>query len=466
MNGRNILILGAGMISPPLVRHLLQHTGHRMCVAALDTSRVQAVADGNPRVTTLKLDLEDLRAVEGLMAEADLLISLLPASHNPRLARLCVQHRVPFVNTSYAAPEMWALDEEARKSGVLLLNEIGLDPGIDHLSAVHLIQRATARGGCVRNFLSVCGGFPAPDANNNPWGYKFSWFPRAVFLATLQGARFLRKGQVVALAPGEVFGQAWAFALEDLGLMEVYANRDALAYREPYRLVQAEGIFRGTLRYPGWCETIQACKRLGWLDPEPIAVAAGTTYGDLTLRRVPPGRRSRTADLAAFLGVEGDHPVLARLEWAGLLSDRPIPSGSAPPLDLFVDRVVRLLAYRSGERDMVHLEHRLDVTFPDGHREEVRARLTQVGERWGDSAMSRSVALPAVLAARMILDGTIQSAGVQIPVTMDIAQPVLQGLSDHGLGLDETWIPHSPSPLASEAPASPILLPGPQPKAL
>lgn len=444
---RNVLVLGAGMISPPLLRYLLPRTDVRLTVGALDTRKVEPLLADHGRGRALTLDVEDEAALRPLVQEADLVVSLLPASYNPRIARLAIERGVSMLNTSYVAPALRELDAAARAKGVLLLSEMGLDPGLDHMSAIRLVRQVRAAGGRVRRFLSCCGGFPAPDANDNPWGYKFSWFPRQVLLSARNSARYLRAGSVCEVPGPELFSHCWPHEVEGLGMYEIYPNRDSLAYREGYGLQDAEGLLRATLRYPGWCATLKAAADLGLLDVEEQDWPAGSTYNDLAARHLAPGPGGHVERLAAQLRLSPDSEVIARLEWAGLLSDRPLPSPRAAPLDLFVDRLARLMSYRPGERDMVVLEHVAEAVFPDGHSESITSTLVATGEPWGDSAMSRTVALPLAVATRLVLEGAIDAVGVEVPLRPDIYRPVLAELGEFGLGFRERRAARFASPL-------------------
>lgn len=444
---RTILVLGAGLIARPLLRFLLTRYEYRVIVATIDVPRAQALMGDHPRGEVVKLDARDSTAAAALIGQADLVVSLLPAEFNPAVARLCVAHRRHFVSTSYVAPEMAALDDDARRAGVLLLNEMGLDPGIDHMSAAAIVRRLSGFGGRVIAFQSCCGGFPAFDANTNPWGYKFSWSPQAVMQAGRQPARYLRSGEVVEVRGGELFATCWPYELEGLGVFEVYPNRDALKYISPYRLDGVESMFRGTIRYPGWCATMRAAAQLGLFDVERRDWPAGTTYAEFIVRLVPTGRSSAPERVAEFVGVSVDSEVIARLEWAGLFSDRPIPLGHASPLEIFGNRLMKLMMYQPGERDQVVLKHLFTVAYPDGSKEEIRAMLVQTGESWGDSAMARTVSLPAAVAADLVLSNGVGARGVQIPVLREIYEPVLEVLEYRGIVLRETHIKSFPSPV-------------------
>ncbi len=342
---------------------------------------------------------------------------------------------------------MWALDAEARAAGVLLLNEMGLDPGIDHMSAAAAVSRLHSAGGSVVSFASSCGGFPAPDANTNPWGYKFSWRPRAVMMAGRRPARYLRDGKVVSIPGEEIFAHSWLLEVQDAGVFEIYPNGDSTSYIEPYGLGDARGVFRGTLRYPGWCATMHAAARLGLFDLEPRDWPDGTTYADFIGRLLPPGGPPVLRRAAEFLGLSEDSEVLARFEWAGLFSGRVLPERRASAIDVFGNRLAKLMMYQPGERDQVLMKHVFTVRYPDGSQEEVREQLVELGDRWGDSAMARTVSVTAGIGVHLIAEEGIQAVGVQIPTLREIYEPVLEELGERGIKLTETHIKSFRGPL-------------------
>ena len=439
---KTVLLLGSGLTAAPLVRYFVAHEDVRLLVASLDFSRIASLAgDHHDRITLRSADVTDESVLRSLIGEADVVVSLLPAPLLPRVCRLAVAMRRPVVSTSYTPPEVHALDEDARRAGVLLLNEMGFDPGIDHMAVMRTIRMIRAEGGTVTRFMSAAGGLPAPEANDNPWGYKFAWNPRAVVMAGRSDARFLRDGALVDVPGAELFEHCWPYEVESQGLFEVYPNRDALHYREAYELDETEDVFRGTIRYPGWCATMAAAAKLGLFDVTPIEWPAGSTHADLTFRRV--GGSSRSAEsLAQFLGRDRESPAIVRLEWAGFFSDEPLPARTASPLDLFVAKLEKLLRYEPGERDMVILQHHLEATFSDGHREELGGGIVAFGQPGGDSAMSRLVALPAAIAAAMILDGKLEGSGVMIPTVPEVFVPVLNELAELGIEVTERRVRH------------------------
>ncbi len=444
---KNVLILGAGLVSRPIVRYLLERTDRRVVVASRTVSKAEALVGGHPRGEAVAVNVDNAAQVESLIREAEIVVSLVPYTHHVAVAKMAIKHRVHVVTTSYVSPAMRELDKPARKAGVALLNEIGLDPGIDHMSAMQVIHQIQNSGGTVTHFSSCCGGFPALEANTNPWGYKFSWSPRGVILAGRNNAKFLRNGKVVEIPGPKLFANRWPYGVEGVGLFVIYPNRDSLPYVDTYGLKGVRNMFRGTIRYPGWCETLKAIADLGLLDLEEREYAPGTTYASFLSGFLPKGKSGSLAErISAKIGVTADDPILARLEWAGLLSDRPIPERKASPLDVLANRLLKMMPYARGERDMIILRHEFVASWPDRPSARTVCVLVDYGEPFGDSSMARTVSLPAAIAARLILQKKLEITGVHVPVTPEIYEPVMSELGAVGIRFKET---------------SHLLLPGP-----
>jgi saccharopine dehydrogenase-like NADP-dependent oxidoreductase len=431
-----VLVLGAGLVARPHVRYLLDVPDFHVVVASRTVSKAEALIDGHPRGKALALDVDDDAALEGLIRDADLAVSMLPYAYHPKVAALCVKHGKHMVTTSYVKDAMRALDGPAREAGVILLNEIGVDPGIDHMSAMKVIHEVEAKGGKISSFVSWCGGLPAPEANDNPFGYKFSWSPKGVLLAGLNPARFQRDGQVVEIPDGELFEHHWPVQIEGLGEFEGYPNRDSLPYADLYQIQPTDWMFRGTLRNTGWCDTLTHIADLGLLSEKPPATQPANLR-ELTagLLGVSPG-----ADLARVLCERWDLPLDAKpitdLEWLGLLGDDPLPAGKGTPIDILTALMQAKMAYKPGERDLLIMQHEFVAQYAD-HREAITATMIDYGIPHGDTSMSRTVGLPAAIAVRLILQGKIDLTGVHVPVIPEIYEPVLAELRELGIGLTE-----------------------------
>lgn len=438
-----VLILGAGLVARPIARYFLADDGFRLTVASLSRADAETLVNDHPRGRTRQVDVSDPAQCEALIRESDVVISLVPYAFHVQVARCAIRHRVNMITASYVLPEMRALDDEARAAGVTILNELGLDPGLDHMSAMRIIDEIHDSGGSIAEFTSCCGGLPAPEAADNPWKYKFSWSPRGALLAARLSARHLERGRVISVPGEHLFEHARPYEVEGLGTFEIYPNRDSLRYIEAYGLREIETMLRATIRYPGWSETMRAVAVLGLLDVEPRQWPEGTTYADFTASFLDPADAAGELDerLARRLGLALDHPVLARLRWAGLLDGDALPRGSASPLGIVADRFAERMAYARGERDMVVLRHEILARWPERPAERRYSLLVAYGEPGGDSATARTVSLPAAIAGRLLLDGTLSSPGVQIPTRREIYDPILDLLHEQGIAFREWSVP-------------------------
>jgi len=433
----HVLVLGAGLVAGPLVRYLLSVEGFRVTVASRTLEKARRLVGGAQNGTALELDVSDKNALASLIAGHDLSISLLPYVHHPLVAGLCVEHGKDMVTTSYVKDEMRVLDGAARDVGVMLLNEIGVDPGIDHMSALRVIHRIQEGDGKLVSFASSTGGLPAPDSSDNPFGYKFSWAPRGVVLAGKNSARYLEDGAIVDVPGPELFAHHWTCKVAGFGDLEVYPNRDSLPYIDAYGIPGVRGMFRGTLRYPGWCDTLKTIVDLGLLDETERGDLAGLTFRQLAARLVGSTEKDVKRSVAKRLGISVRAKPIRDLDWLGLFSDEPIPARDTTYLDVVASRMLAKMQYAPGERDMLVMQHEFVVEYPD-RTDKVTSTMIDYGIPHGDSSMSRLVGLPAAIAARRILQGDIDLTGVHTPVVPEIYELVLDELATMGVSFRET----------------------------
>ena len=449
-----VLILGAGMIANPIINYLLSKNVS-LTVASRNREAAIGMIANHPGGSAVEWDTGDEATLDKMVSEHEITVSLLPWQHHPQVARYSLRHKRHLVTTSYVKPEMKSLDVPAREAGIILLNELGLDPGIDHMSAMRIIDGVHRRGGNIEGFYSMCGALPSPEAAGNPFKYKFSWSPKGVITAANNEARFLRDGQIVKVSSEDLFKNPLQARFHAGGsgpanppvVFEVYPNRDSLPYIELYGIREARTMIRGTFRYPGWCDILDTMKRLGLLSDE-VRDFSGKTYAGFMAMMIgetcPGGIRGK---VASRLGMQSSSPGLSAMEWLGLFDDSPMNRGVDTPFEIVSDLMADRMEIGISERDMVALQHIFLVSWPGGEREVIKSSLAQYGSPSTDTAVARTVALPAAIAVEMMLEGQINARGVHIPVIPEIYNPVLDRLEDMGVKMNEQYgLPESDWP--------------------
>ncbi len=434
---KNVLLLGAGLVAKPLVRYLLEQDEIGVTIASRTLSKAEKLIDNHPKGKVLQWVVDDNEKLQQLVADADIVISLIPYEHHVQVAKTCLAHKKPLITTSYVSEAMKKLDGQAREAGILILNELGLDPGIDHMSAMKIIHEEREKGGVIEGFFSYCGGLPAPDANTNPFGYKFSWNPRGVAMAGKNNGRYLKDGNEVIVPGEELFAHYSIINVEGIGDFEAYTNRDSIPYIETYSIPETKSMFRGTLRYPGWCDTWKKMVDMGLLDEAMQEGIKGITYRDFLDKLIQAEGNVEKA-LQEKYDIAESSDILKRFEWLGLLSDKTIELEKSSSLDVLVPLLLEKLKYEEGERDMIILRHEFFFDYPEEKRKEkIVSMLIDYGIPGGDTAMARTVSLPAAIGTKLILEGKIQEKGVRIPVGPEIYDPILEDLEKLNISFEE-----------------------------
>ena len=433
---KKILVLGAGLVSKPGVTYLLKNN-LPVTVASRTVSKAEKLVDGFDNGTAIPLLVENQEELEKLIQENDIIVSLLPWVHHIKVATMCLKNNKPMATTSYVSDDMKNLDDEAKSKGLLFLNEIGVDPGIDHMSAMKIIDEVHAEGGKVLHFYSYCGGLPAPDDNDNPYGYKFSWSPKGVVLASRNPAKFLENGEVVNIEGRDLFLNKRTEEVEGLGEFEVYPNRDSMPYQELYGLHKAQTVMRGTYRNIGWCDTFKKIVDLGLVDDTPVEGIKGITFKKMMAGLVGV---SETDDVygktAEKVGLSKEDSVMKNLEWLGLFSDETVPDCDNR-LDILSELLLEKLKYEEGEKDMIILRHKFTVENKDGTKDLITSTLIDYGIPHGDTSMARTVSLPLAIGVKLMAEDKINLTGVQIPIKKEVYDLVLEELETQGIKMVE-----------------------------
>lgn len=433
-----ILVIGAGRSSGALIGYLLEQAAAyqwSVTVADADLGMAQKKIAGHATGTAAQLDVNDAEARIALVQKADVVISLLPAFMHPIVAKDCLAEGKHLVTASYVSPEMQALSEEAKAKGLAFMCEIGLDPGIDHMSAMQIIDDIHGKGGKITSFKSYCGGLIAPSSDDNPWHYKFSWAPRNVILAGQGTAMYRLEGQNKYIPYNRLFTQYELIDVPRMGAYEAYANRDSLGYQSHYGLEETPTLLRATLRARTYCDAWNAFVRLGLTDDTFVMPnSAELTYSGFLEAFLDGSNATLTARqrLAIFLGLPLTHDILDKMDWLGLFSDTKIPLAKATPAQILQYILESKWVLRPEDKDMVIMKHEFEYTL-DGEPHTHHSTLVMEGENVEHTAMAKLVGLPLGIFVKLLMLGQVKERGVMIPIRKDIYEPVLHELESYGV---------------------------------
>jgi saccharopine dehydrogenase-like NADP-dependent oxidoreductase len=437
-----ILIIGAGRSSSSLIDYLLSNAkSNKWHITIADTNKnavESKISHYKEVASAVGFDVHDAALRESLIKSSDFVVSMLPAMMHGEVARDCVRLGKHLATASYVSQDMKDLDKEANEKKLLLLNECGLDPGIDHASAMKIIHEIQEKGGKVTGFKSFCGGLVAPESNDNPWGYKFSWNPRNVILAGQGTAQFIENGKLKFIPYNRIYTQIETIEVDGYGKFDAYANRDSISYKEPYGLTEASTMLRGTLRMPGYCKAWNVFVKLGLTDDTyKIKNADRLTYTQLLEAFLPKGNNSVKEKLLAFMGTEMDAEVMLKLEYLELFSDRPIKLKEGSPAELLQNLLEEKWLLRAGDKDMIVMQHQFEYEL-NGANKKLNSSLVVIGDDEIHTAMAKTVGLPLAITIKNFLTGKFKLYGVQIPTTKEIYEPMLSELEHLGIQFKET----------------------------
>jgi saccharopine dehydrogenase-like NADP-dependent oxidoreductase len=433
---KHILVIGAGRSASSLIKYLLDHAKAeewQVTVGDVSLELAKQKTGGHERARAIAFDINNEQQKHEEIQKADLVISMLPAALHLQVARDCVQFKKHLVTASYVSKEIAQLDEEAKRAGIILMNEIGLDPGIDHASAMKVIDHVKEQGEELVAFRSYCGGLVAPESNDNPWGYKFSWNPRNVVLAGQGGdAQFIENGKLKSIPYKNLFEEIEIIEVEGHGKFEAYANRDSLSYRKPYGLTHIPTMLRGTLRYPGYCKAWNALIRLGLTnDSTRITGSEKMTWMEL-IKKLDP---FFAKDPSIFRTKHAE--VIDKLDWLGIFSDRKISVKDGTPAQILQELLEEKWKLGPHDKDMIVMQHIFESRNLQGGTRKIISSLVVIGEDQTYTAMAKTVGLPAAITSKLILQGKISARGVVIPTTREIYGPVLHELESFGIKFKE-----------------------------
>jgi saccharopine dehydrogenase-like NADP-dependent oxidoreductase len=436
---KTILVIGAGRSTSYLVDYLIENASKEnwsLRLADVDVNLAKARIGGREGASALAFDVKNEKQRREEISKTDLVISMLPAFMHGEVAKDCVQYKKHLSTASYVSAEMKVLHEDAKKAGIVLMNEVGLDPGIDHASAMKIIDEIHSAGGEVEVFKSYCGGLVAPESNDNPWGYKFSWNPRNVILAGQGTAQFFENGELKFIPYNRIFSQTEIINVEGCGSFDGYANRDSVSYREPYGLKSIKTLLRGTLRATGYCRAWNVFVQLGLTDDSWKLPSWGKISWPALLNSFLPGKGDIKKRLLGFSEVS-DKETIAKLEWLGIFDEKnELEISGRSPAEVLQSWLEKKWLLKSGDKDMIVMQHIFEYVI-EGNKKALTSSLVVKGENETHTAMAKTVGLPLAIASKMILCNQFSQRGVVIPTTKDIYLPLLEELKKYGIDFVE-----------------------------
>ncbi|MDX2250428.1 MAG: saccharopine dehydrogenase C-terminal domain-containing protein [Bacteroidia bacterium] len=439
---KKIFIIGAGRSATDLIEYLLNHAEENdweITVGDYSEALAREKTGNHPRGKAIFFDATNPVSRRFYISSSSLVVSFLPPQMHVLIARDCLEHGSHLVTASYLSAEIAAMDEAVKQKGLIFLNEMGADPGIDHMSAMQNIDAIRAKGGEIVAFKSYCGALVAPESNDNPWGYKFTWSPMNVIVAGQNTARFIDKGKLRYIPYQRLFTSTEKIKVPGMGTFEAYANRDSLAYREKYGLSDLPTMFRATLRYPGFCEVWAALVKVGLTDPGySLPDSENLTYRQWVSAYISEAEEKGLEQaLADYLNTTLDSEVMNRLKWAGLFSEEKIARKNGTPAEILLDLLLNKLSFRQNDTDMLVMVDYFEYK-QDGKIFARSSSLVTKGLDPRHTAISRTVGLPAAIGVKLILQEKIKARGVMLPLSSEIYSPVLQELENWGISFVET----------------------------
>jgi saccharopine dehydrogenase-like NADP-dependent oxidoreductase len=440
---KKVLILGAGLSSSSLIRYLLEKsTEFNWQIRVVDSKLhvVERKLGGHPNGVALSFNALDPEVRRPEIEQADLVISMLPARFHVEVALDCIALKKHLITPSYVSPEMRELDAAAKEAGILIMNEIGVDPGIDHMSAMQIIDAIQDKGGEITSFKSYCGGLIAPESDNNPWNYKFTWNPRNVVTAGYgSAARYIDRHEYKYIPYSQLFSRLDQIEVEGFGTFDGYANRDSLSYREVYGLETIPTFYRGTLRRSGYCQYWNILVNLGMTDDSyKMQDSENLTPRNFLNAFLPYEKGPSVEDkLARFCEGYGITD-LERFRWLGLFDNvHPIGLADATPAQLLEKILTEKWVLEDGDKDMLVMVHQFAYRL-DGKKNTIESSMVNIGEDQTFTSMSNLVGLPIAICSKMILNGQLPDTGVKVPIEAHVYNPILAELAEYGVRFVET----------------------------
>lgn len=439
---KKILVIGAGRSTSSLIQYLLFNAENEnwfITIADQSKDLANEAANNHNFAKAIAFDVNNDEERNRLIDEHDLIISMLPAHMHIAVATDCIKYKKHMVTASYVSKEMKTLNQQAIDAGIIIMNEIGVDPGIDHLSAMRVINEIKEKGGELQAFETFTGGLVAPESDNNPWNYKFTWNPRNVVLAGQGVCKFIQNHRYKYIPYHKLFRRTEIIEIDGYGKFEGYANRDSLQYREIYNLENIPTMYRGTLRRPGFCKAWHYFVKLGATDDSYIMEDSENMTNRQFINSFLPYNPHDSVELKFkhyFNIRQDDIDMFEKFEWLGIFEETKIGLKNATPAQILQHILEQKWKLAPEDKDMIAMWHRFRFKL-NGEDKEIHSSMVVKGDDQKYTAMAKTVGLPVAIATKMILNETISTPGVHVPITKEIYKPILDELENYGINFTE-----------------------------
>jgi len=431
---KKVAIIGAGMMTKPMADYFMDICGYEVIMADIVLDAALKTINNRPLGKAVLWSTDDPESIDNIVSEVDIVVSMVPKPVHIYVAESCMRNNKSMITTSYEIPELIALDKEAQEKGVLILNELGEDPGMDHLGTQMILDGIRNDGGKLISLHSYGCGLPSFEYNRNPLGYKFAWDPVTFFTAAQTTAAYYENGKRIEVPGNKLFEDFKLVEIADLGMFETYPNKDCYKYLKGFEINDDATFYRGLLRFPGYCNKMNKLSTLGLYNSDDILNFKGMTYRELLASICGSTSTDKLEEtVAQYLGLIPNADFIHFLKWLGFFEDKEIGVDKGSMLDVLLDKMLKKMSYEPYEKDMIILHIEAIAEFASGEKEKRMATMRVEGIPYGDSAMSRAVALPAAISAKLILEGKIKASGAHTPISLpQLYKPLLQELATFG----------------------------------
>jgi len=435
---RKVAVLGAGYVVKPMIDYFIDECKYETVVATRTVSKAEKIIDGRPLGKAVSWTADQTDLLEEIVKEAEIVIAMTPRSTHNIIAEACIRHKTPMITTDFKHPDIEKYDEEAKKQDTLILTELGEDPGLDNMGLKQMVDEIHEEGGRITEIVSYGAGIPSFEYNRNPWGYKFSWDPNGLMRSAVSPAKYQVNGKPVEA--DKKFEHHRVVDVHGIGTFETYPSADSTRYVEAFGLDKNISIYKGLLRFFGYCNTMINLLKVKLIENTEEKNFENKTYAQFIAEHIgASGTENIKEKFAAYMGMDVKDDFVKKLDWIGLFDDVQISLKRGTKSNLLVDLMLKKMDYKPYEKDMIIVHNEVTVEFPDRKEKRISSMLEE-GIPYGDSAMARAVSLPPAIASRLILEGKITATGVCMPITKDMYEPILQGMEEFGFAFKKETI--------------------------